>query len=598
MEERTEVTGSVPEAECDLVMRGGVTSGAVYPGALWEISKHYKLRNVGGASAGAIAAVGAAACEYGRQEDPTAFGRLLRVVREITEEGFVRDLFQPKENTKLGLEVGLRIATSPHSYPRRLADALWDVVRKRRLWLAVGAASVVLWAAAVAGAVLALADSGPSWLRIAGVVVLAVLAFVGVAVLVIGLAVATFAIGLNRALQDGGFGLCRGLTEDEELGRKGLTDWLHETIQRCAGLDLDEPLTFRDLQGDDPEDPLVALRLVTTDLSASRPVVLPLPEPGGEETPYLFERGEFERLFPREVVEHLVEHSRKSGRTPDERTLYELPGLDLPVVVAARLSLSFPILVETVPLWRQDGPTPDRVQHTMSDGGISSNFPIHFFDSLLPDRPTFGLDLQPWRTPDLEPVWMSPDPSPPLFAGVSDLAEFGTQILNASRNWRDNMQSELPGFRDRICQIRLAPREGGLHLDMKRGVVRELVKRGRTAGLKVVDSRCFDWDAHRVTRYRTLMQMLQRGLGPAGAGRNCVYKGADCGRRVPFRDRLCAYADGTATRPDLDAAWCRAAIPVSDVLIGAAALLGKGGAIDFDQGAPSPTPTMRIVPAV
>jgi hypothetical protein len=39
-------------------------------------------------------------------------------------------------------------------------------------------------------------------------------------------------------------------------------------------------------------------------------------------------------------------------------------------------------------------------------------------------------------------------------------------------------------------------------------------------------------------------------------------------------------------------------MPVSDVLIGAAALLGKGGAIDFDEGAPSPTPTMRIVPAV
>jgi hypothetical protein len=589
---------SVPEAECDLVMRGGVTSGAVYPSALWEISKHYKLRNVGGASAGAIAAVGAAACEYGRREDPAAFGRLLKVVREITEEGFVRDLFQPKEDTRLAFDVGLRIATSPHSYPRRLAGALWDVVRKRWMWVAAGVLAVVAWAAAVTGAALAVIDRGPGVVQIAGVAALAVLAFVGIVLLVTGLAVATFAFGLSRALEHGGFGLCRGLTEDEDRGRKGLTDWLHETIQRCAGRDTDEPLTFLDLQGDDPESQLVALRLVTTDLSASRPVVLPLPEPSEEKTPYLFERGEFERLFPTEVVEHLVEHSRANGRTPDGRTLYELPGLDLPVVVAARLSLSFPILVETVPLWRQDGPTPDRVQHTMSDGGISSNFPIHFFDSLLPGRPTFGLDLQPWRTPELAPVGMSPDPSPPLFTGVSNLAELGTQILNASRNWRDNMQSELPGFRDRICQIRLGAGEGGLHLDMKRGVVRGLVSRGRTAGRKVVDPRCFDWDAHRVTRYRTLMQMLQRGLGPAGAGRDCVYQGPDCGRRVPFRDRLSAYADGTSTLPGLDAAWCRGAMPVSDILIGAAALLGKGGAIDFDDGAPTPTPTMRVVPTV
>jgi predicted acylesterase/phospholipase RssA len=599
MEERTDGNGSAPRGECDLVMRGGVTSGAVYPSALMEIAKRYKLRNVGGASAGAIAAVGAAACEYGRRRDPAAFDRLTQVIREITEEGFVRDLFQPKEETRLAFDVGLRVATSPHPYPRRVLRAGWDIVRGRTRWLVAGASATLVWAGAVSATALAVADGGPTGVRIAAAVVLSVLAFVGIVLLVAVLALGGFARGVNRALEQGGFGLCRGRTESRDPGRKALTEWLHETIQHCADRNVNEPLTFRDLQGDDPEDPLVSLRLVTTDLSASRPVVLPLPEPDEAKEPgYLFERGEFERLFPQAVVRHLIDNSSTTCETPDGRALYTFPGLDLPVVVAARLSLSFPILLETVPLWRKDGPDAEPVRHTMSDGGISSNFPIHFFDSLLPGRPTFGLDLQPWRTRRVEAVEMSPEPRAPLFTGVSDLATFGTQILNAARNWRDNLQAELPGYRDRICQIRLAAHEGGLNLDMNRDVVRELVARGREAGQKVVDPSGFDWDTHRVTRFRTLMQMLQQGVGRRGAGRDCVYSGTGCDNRVPFRDRLEACATGTSTLPGVDAAWCQLAMPTSDALVQWAMRLGSDGEIDFDEGAPSPKPTMRIVPAV
>jgi hypothetical protein len=39
--------------ECDVVMKGGVTSGVVYPGAICEIARNYRIRGVGGASAGA-----------------------------------------------------------------------------------------------------------------------------------------------------------------------------------------------------------------------------------------------------------------------------------------------------------------------------------------------------------------------------------------------------------------------------------------------------------------------------------------------------------------------------------------------------------------
>lgn len=55
-----------PELECDMIMKGGITSGVVYPGAINELSRTYRFRGIGGTSAGAIAAAGAAAAEYGR----------------------------------------------------------------------------------------------------------------------------------------------------------------------------------------------------------------------------------------------------------------------------------------------------------------------------------------------------------------------------------------------------------------------------------------------------------------------------------------------------------------------------------------------------
>jgi hypothetical protein len=52
--------------ECDVVMKGGVTSGVIYPLAICEIAMNYRLRGVGGASAGAIGAAFAAAAESAR----------------------------------------------------------------------------------------------------------------------------------------------------------------------------------------------------------------------------------------------------------------------------------------------------------------------------------------------------------------------------------------------------------------------------------------------------------------------------------------------------------------------------------------------------
>src|SRR5437773_6021106 len=54
---------------CDLVMKGGITSGVVFPKAVARLSDQYRFRNIGGTSAGALAAAGAAAAEYRRATD-------------------------------------------------------------------------------------------------------------------------------------------------------------------------------------------------------------------------------------------------------------------------------------------------------------------------------------------------------------------------------------------------------------------------------------------------------------------------------------------------------------------------------------------------
>ena len=64
---------SSPSRYCDIVMKGGITSGVVYPAAVVELSKTYSFKNIGGTSAGAIAAAVTAAAEYGRQHGRGGF---------------------------------------------------------------------------------------------------------------------------------------------------------------------------------------------------------------------------------------------------------------------------------------------------------------------------------------------------------------------------------------------------------------------------------------------------------------------------------------------------------------------------------------------
>src|SRR5438093_4983980 len=85
-----------PRQECDLVMKGGVTSGLVYQGAVLLLKDTYTFRNIGGTSAGAIAAALTAAAEYGRKGGVDGFARMREWTERLgTEKGLLRSLFQP-----------------------------------------------------------------------------------------------------------------------------------------------------------------------------------------------------------------------------------------------------------------------------------------------------------------------------------------------------------------------------------------------------------------------------------------------------------------------------------------------------------------------
>ena len=127
---------ALPEKECDLVMKGGITSGVVYPGAITRIAKDFRFRNLGGASAGAIAAVAAAACEYRRnQGDPAAYDVLDEVQHEISGQGFVQSLFQPTAEAKPAFDLALRLVTTTGSLTQRLLQAGVLILKQDRRFL-------------------------------------------------------------------------------------------------------------------------------------------------------------------------------------------------------------------------------------------------------------------------------------------------------------------------------------------------------------------------------------------------------------------------------------------------------------------------------
>ena len=54
--------------------------------------------------------------------------------------------------------------------------------------------------------------------------------------------------------------------------------------------------------------------------------------------------------------------------------------------------------------------------------------------------------------------------------------------MNVAKDWPDNLQGTLPGYRERIVQVSLTPDEGGLNLNMDPEKVKFLTGLGAIAG--------------------------------------------------------------------------------------------------------------------
>jgi predicted acylesterase/phospholipase RssA len=94
---------SEPRADtCDLIMKGGIASGIAYPAAVLAMKDRYRFVNIGGASAGAIAAAATAAAEYARDsaalED--GFTRLNEMRLAIQQPDMLRQLFRPTRRAR------------------------------------------------------------------------------------------------------------------------------------------------------------------------------------------------------------------------------------------------------------------------------------------------------------------------------------------------------------------------------------------------------------------------------------------------------------------------------------------------------------------
>jgi len=203
------------------------------------------------------------------------------------------------------------------SGPRRslLLKAVVSILRARARFLLGATLAVLAWAPAVGIAIWALVSGGISALDILAIVPLALVALPVAALLVGAIAVIgllRFIDELNDALKETWFGMCSGRTEAGygELRPHGLAV---QDDPEVRGLPDEQPLTFALLRGEDEQDPLVNLQLVTTDLSASRPVILPLSEPEEESTPYLFDPDEWRKLFPEPVVAQMLAASPNVG---------------------------------------------------------------------------------------------------------------------------------------------------------------------------------------------------------------------------------------------------------------------------------------------
>jgi predicted acylesterase/phospholipase RssA len=288
---------------------------------------------------------------------------------------------------------------------------------------------------------------------------------------------------------------------------------------------------------------------------------------------------------------------------------------NLPIVVATRLSLSYPLLISAVPLWAIDYEAPPG-QRTFkrcwfSDGGLSSNFPIHLFDGLLPRWPTFGMKLEDFPKgyaakkdriymplSNFEGFGDAWDRFDEGSSGLARIKGFAASLIDSAINWNDNVLSRLPGNRDRIVRIRLHESEGGMNLNMGHEKIEELGNAGHLAATPIVQrfvdeaaplagGNPMGWENHRWIRLRLLVALLEQTMPKVQNALTSTVPGA------PAYDAQTHAAPGRDGRqfPLDDAAQAQA---VLDALAELSQLADAVKKCATERTAPRPLPELKV----
>jgi predicted acylesterase/phospholipase RssA len=618
-------------AEADMVMKGGITSGVVYPLAVCRLARQYKFRNLGGTSAGGIAAAFAAAAESNRMDG--GFRELAALPELLGRD--LPDLFQPSSGTRPLFAILIAAIDRTHSGAGKAAGVVGAFVRSARGWFTGAFAAVLV----LGFGALILARGAPvtahDWRALARGVPLLVILALPLALVAAAAGVALLAL---HELPRNGYGLCRGSTgaqwpkDEPSSGVEPFTDWMHARLNKTAGKDRGHVLTFGDLWGAEkdtyeaeakrkrdaqPGDimrglkPAVRLEMMTTNLTLCRPTRLPFTD-----RKLLFCEEELRPYLPRPALEHLVASAYvckddDHGSCPNHKAtpLRHLPDPpEFPVALAVRMTLSFPGLISAVPLYVIDHtPTSSddaevdsspaeaeargAVRCWFSDGGISSNFPIHFFDALWPRRPTFGISLGPYH--DAFPnshVYLPGGNRPvqPRFRPTETLGQFASALLDTLQNWSDEGQATLPGYRDRIVTVHHRENEGGMNLTMDPDTIEALAWRGYLAGAELATK--FDFPRHRWMRYLTAM-----------AGLDDVVQSMRDRFREPLPNGTAGYRDFVESEvtPKLgykrSPTWRRGAVARTERLLAFLRVTtAKPAEPDLTADRPRPVPDLRI----
>ena len=544
--------------QCDIVLRGGITSGNVYPLAIAKLAETYDFRSIGGSSAGAIVAAWTAAAALSARRGHDHFQTRIKTHPQdlaSTRDGktVLQRLFQPQPST------------------RRLFSVLMVSLGRENKVLKVTRIVATLcmnyWLLALLGATIALvplftfAKTSP----IAGWLFWPLFVFglvSAVAFVVLMAAVGALSDTLHQLPQNR-YGLCSGSSnmQPDKAGVLPLTDWLHEFIQRLAEYSLDRPLTFGDLwnnKGNENVEREIDLVMMTTNITRGVSHRLPFLE--GNWGQLFFREEELAKLFPACVVKWMTCHAQEAQLKEFElpKGYHRLPKpADLPILFGARMSASLPFLLSAVPLYAV------HVAHDakfslrccwFSDGGLASDLPIHFFDAPIPSRPTFAINLVPdtvetmevddidgklhcisflgmsrqrtkGQAEDWDRVWMPTKNTTSVyrFNACTGVGSFLNAVLDTALNWADTELMAMPGYRDRIVHVKLAADEGGINLNMPSQVIMRVSNRGKCAAELLAARFAPDprkdpqtnrdieltWDNHRWVRYLSVMTAFE-----------------------------------------------------------------------------------------